>query len=397
MTFHAESGRRYEAVGPGGYRRPARIARASTSPDPSLLATQGLRAAGNGADYVAVGPPDLLEPLAPLLAWREQQGLKVLTVPVEGIYDQFNDGLPEPEAIRAFLKYARQSWQPAPRYLLLVGDATYDPQGYVTPPEANRVPSFLVQTVFGGETASDTLFAQLDDDLKPDIAVGRMPARTPQQVRTLVEKTLAYEKQTSQGEWRRRVMAVADGQDPSFRKDARAFVEQLPGDFEAVEVYPPAGDATASQQVRRDLAEGNLLVTYFGHGSITQWGKDRIFTTADTQGLDNGDRLPVVLNMTCLTGLFTHPEVDSLAETMLWEEGGGAVAVLAATSLTLPNDQSFLSEALVETLLRNPQPTLGEAVLEAKRRVPADEAGTRDVMQTFLLFGDPALHLAYLR
>jgi hypothetical protein len=143
------------------------------------------------------------------------------------------------------------------------------------------------------------------------------------------------------------------------------------------------------------LSEGALLVAYFGHGSITQWGKDRIFTTDDVATLTNGHRLPVVLNMTCLTGLFTHPQVDSLAETLLWQQEGGAVAVLAPTSLTLPGDQSFLSRALAEALFRDRLPTLGQALLQAQRQIPTDEPGTRDVMRTFLLFGDPALRVAY--
>jgi len=87
--------------------------------------------------------------------------------------------------------------------------------------------------------------------------------------------------------------------------------------------------------------------------------------------------------------------VDSLAETLLWQAGGGAVAVLAPTSLTLATDQTFLSRPLAEALLQDRAPTLGEAVLQAQRQVPTEGAGTRDVMQTFLLFGDPALRLAH--
>jgi hypothetical protein len=386
VTFEGEPGRRYLAVGPTGFQRPVRIAPAVTSP--------GLRMAGVGADYVAIGPPDLLEPLQPLLKWRESQGLKVMAVPIEAIYDQFNHGLPEPEAIRAFLKYAAQSWQPAPQYLLLVGDTTYDPRGYVTPPAANRVPSFLIPTVFGGETASDTVLVQLNADPWPDMAVGRMPARDPGQVHSLVEKVLAYEQRLSDGPWRRRVLAVADGQAPAFYADAKVFLERFPATYETVLLAPEAGAADASRQVKRRLDAGNLLVAYFGHGSVTQWGKDRLFTVDDGAALTNGDHLPVVLNMTCLTGLFTHPGVDSLAETLLWQPAGGAIAVLAPTSLTLAADQSFLSQALMEAFLEDPTATLGQILLHAWRRVPADNPSTRDVMQTFLLFGDPAMRLA---
>jgi hypothetical protein len=387
VTLWTEPGHRYLAVGPTGFLSPVRLARVVASPD--------LRSPSQQADYIAIAPADLLEALQPLLRWREEQGLKIMAVPVEAVYDQFNYGLPEPEAIRAFLKYAAEAWQePAPQYVLLVGDATYDPRGYLAPAGANLVPTFLIPTVFGGETASDTAFVRLDDDPWPDMAIGRVPARTPQQVRTLVEKTLAYERGAAEGSWPHRILLIADGQDELFRTQSQALLAQIPADYAVVEFYPEPGALNANRELRRLMEPGSLLVNYIGHGSISQWGKDLIFTTADAAALANGKRLPVVLNMTCLTGLFTHPKVESLAEGLLWAEGGGAVAVLAPTSLTLPGDQSFFNQALFQALLRDRIPTLGQAIVRAKRQTPADSAEVRDVVETFTLFGDPALRLA---
>jgi len=387
VAFWGEPGHRYLAVGPTGFQRPTRITRVSAGPD--------LRAPENQADYVAIAHPDLMDALQPLLRWREAQGLKVVAVPVEAVYDQFNCGLPEPEAIRAFLRHAVESWQkPAPQYVLLVGDATYDPRGYLAPPGANLVPTFLVPTVFGGETASDTALVRLDDDPWPDMAIGRVPARTPQQVQTWVTKTLAYERSAAQGPWQRRVIMVADGQDELFRSQSQDLVAHLPPEYEVIEFYPEPGAPDANQQLKQLMNQGSLLVNYIGHGSIDKWGQDLIFTTDDVGALSNGNRLPVVLNMTCLTGLFTHPRLDSMAEVLLWAEGGGAVAVLAPTSLTLPGDQSFFNQALFQALLHERIPILGPAIVQAKRQTPADSAESRDVVETFTLFGDPALRLA---
>jgi hypothetical protein len=113
----------------------------------------------------------------------------------------------------------------------------------------------------------------------------------------------------------------------------------------------------------------------------------------DVKSLNNRDHLPVVINMTCLTGLFIHPKVISLMETLLWREGGGAVAMLAPTSLTLPDSQSLLSNAVIDALMTNPRATLGENFLRAQRAIPASNTGAREVLLTFLLFGDPALRL----
>jgi hypothetical protein len=97
--------------------------------------------------------------------------------------------------------------------------------------------------------------------------------------------------------------------------------------------------------------------------------------------------------MTCLAGLFSHPKVESLSEALLWKPQAGAVATLAPTSLTLPFDQTFLSRPLAEAMLSDPQATLGQVLLVARRKVPIENRGALDVMQTFLLLGDPALLL----
>jgi hypothetical protein len=384
-TFTGQAGHAYWLIGADGGLLPDEIARVDIS--------SNLRALDPGAEYIAIGPPDLLASLQPLLDFRSQTGLSVLAVPLQSVYDQFNGGLPEPEAIRSFLRYASQSWQLRPRYLLLVGDGSYDPQGFQAAPEANRLPVFLVNTVYGGETGSDVVFSQLDEDRSPDLAVGRIPAQTPEQVSAFVEKTLGYERQPAESEWKQRVLAVADGQEDTFRFDAQRFLDLFPDSAQVELMAPAAGETTVNREIVERLNQGDGLVAYFGHGSINMWGKDRLFSTQDVPSLQNTDRYAILINMTCLTGLFTHPTETSLAEAMLLQPLAGAVAVLAPTSLTLPSDQSFLSQPLIEALLDQPDLTLGEALLEARRHISLDNTGSLDVMETFLLFGDPALQL----
>lgn len=381
--FDGELGHRYLAIGPQGTQTPFKLQVATTEPN--------LHASGYGAEYLAIGPQELLEPLQPLLKWREAQGLKVAAVPVSAIYDQFNYGMPEPEAIQAFIKQAAEDWNPTLKYLLLVGDATYDPKGFQSPTVANRIPSLMVNTVFGGQTSSDVAYTQINDDPWPDIAIGRIPARTVEQVSEVVGKTIDYELNLAQSSTHGKVVAVADGQDDIFREDAENFLDLFPT-YQQREIFSPqAGVNGANRQIMELLSGDNSLVAYFGHGSINMWGKDRLFTTEDVTNLSNAGRLPVILNMTCLTGLFTHPNVESLAEALLFQPDGGAVAVLAPSSLTLPTDQSFLIQALVPILLEKSEVRLGDIHLASLRQVPTDSPGSLDVMQTFMLFGDPAL------
>lgn len=382
IVFPAESGQRYLAIRDDGYLQPDQILPLNNDPD--------LRV-NPGAEYIAIGDPALLNPLEPLLNARTEQGLKTLSVPLDAIYDQFNGGMAEPQAIQAFLRFAVENWETIPKYVLLVGDTSFDYYGYQTPVVAYSLPTFLVQTVFGGETGSDVLIAQINDDQWPDLAIGRVPAQTVEQVGIFVEKTLAFESGISEADWRQSILAVADGQEASFKMDAEHFIDQFTDNYQTQLIAPEAGAEGTNQQITAEVENGQLLTAYFGHGSINMWGQDSLFTTEDTANLSNRDRLPIILNFTCLTGLFTHPTEESLAESLLFNPDGGAVAVLAPTSPTLPNDQTFLSDAFIEAMLQNPTPRLGDITLHAWRSVPTEAASSLDVMQTFLLFGDPAL------
>jgi len=384
FTLPTIPGNRYIAAGAGGFLEPVDILAAQFSPDLRTF---------TGADYVAIGPPDLLEPLGPLLAHREAQGLRTLAVPVEAVMDQFGFGRTTSLAIRSFLAFATQNWDTAPRFVLLVGDWTHDPLGYTVDAEQNRLPSIFVFTTHGGETVSDVQVGNFDADPWPDVALGRVPAQTTEQVAVFVEKTIQYEQTAPTLPWTHRLLAVADGQDASFAGDARTFLGYFSAGYEGQLVSPEAGAGEGGYtQIEQALDTGVLFMSYFGHGSITQLGKDAIFTVENAAALNNGEALPIMINITCLAGLFTHPEVESLSEAMLWNPDGGAVAALGASSLTLPADQAHLSRAFVAALLANPGGTLGEILLAAQQAMPMEAgAGALEVLDTFLLFGDPAL------
>ena len=62
-----------------------------------------------------------------LVSLRQSQGLRTAVVDIEDVFDEFGYGLVTPQAVKDFITYAYESWQsPAPQYVLLVGDTSYD-------------------------------------------------------------------------------------------------------------------------------------------------------------------------------------------------------------------------------------------------------------------------------
>ncbi|GAF97721.1 unnamed protein product, partial [marine sediment metagenome] len=145
-----------------------------------------------GADVVIIGHSDLLESVRPLKELREQQGMSVVLVDVEDLYDEFNFGAKSPWALKDFLAQAFQYWNPQPRYLILVGDTSYDPRNYLGYGEFDLLPTKLVDTE-KLKTASDDWFVDFDDDELPEMAVGRLPAANAEEATAVVAKIINYE------------------------------------------------------------------------------------------------------------------------------------------------------------------------------------------------------------
>ena len=128
-----------------------------------------LRAKTRQSDYLVIGPREFIAAAAPLLEHRQAQGLSVSYVAVEEIFSEFGYGERAPESIRAFLAYAYTHWRkPAPRYVLLLGDGTYDYEDVFKLGRVHdRVPPMMLKTRFLW-TASDPALASVNgDDLLP--------------------------------------------------------------------------------------------------------------------------------------------------------------------------------------------------------------------------------------
>jgi hypothetical protein len=383
----AASPRRWLAVGANARKSAARVA--------PMIASD-LRASDRRADYIIITHPDFADALKPLVQRREQQGLRVSVVTTQQVYDEFTFGAESPHAIRAFLDHAYRNWaRPAPRFVLLVGKASYDALDYTQGPNKNLVPTFLVDTPNLAQAASDDWFVADAATKRPLMAIGRIPAKTPEQVARAINKTLAFESSAT-ADWRRRAVFATDDKEPSFDNMSDELLRKLPANVQAKKIYLSAykGDVKAARpDIIQAWNQGALLYTYIGHGSIDTWAAGPLFSAENLGEIKNGDRLPILITPTCLDGFFYHPQKDSLTELLLFKNDGGIVAGLVPTGLSLPESQQTLMRALFDELFTTPAPTLGEAILRAKQKTPGESPEILEVIETFGLLGDPALRL----
>ena len=340
----------------------------------------------HGADVVVITHPTFAGALAPLAELRRSQGLSVEIASITDVYDEFSFGAKDPRAIRAYLENARGRKQ-APRYVLLVGDASFDRRNYLGFGDFDLVPTELVIAELL-RTASDTALADFDGDGAPDVPIGRLPVRTLDDARVEVQKIVTYET-TPVAPTRRKIVFVSDA-DPSidFHSAAVRLRESVPPQFEVVDLdVSREGVIAIRQQLLNSFGDASVI-DYVGHGSVEVWSQNTLLERDDAATLPVNDTPPVVIAMTCLNGYFHDLFSESLAEALM-RARGGAVAVWASSALTTPEAQIPANQALLRALLGATENVrLGDAVVAAQK-----SSGTPDIRRTFILFGDPATRL----
>lgn len=348
-----------------------------------IIVLGGAPADPQAPDTAVVCPPKFLSSLQPWLVHRERQGHRIAYVPA---------GRPANEIHAELAEIHRQG---ALKAVLLIGDA--DPAAARDPAiRARCTPAFhvpaKVNIKWGSEPeiATDNPYADFNGDSVPDVAIGRLPADSPEELARLIRKTLDYEKSTDFGAWRNRVNLVAGVGgfgalvDTILETATKKIVcDGIPSTYSTSMTYgswrspycpdPRRFHAAAVQR----LTEGSLFWVYIGHGHPYQLDRVQvpgasypIFSVGDTPKLRGGTP-PIAVLLACYTAAYDAPR-DCLAEELLRADGG-PVAALGGSRVTMPYAMAVLSHGLIEETFKKRRETLGEILLVAKQRLVADE------------------------
>jgi len=354
----------------------------------------GLKKNGSTADYVVITPPGLEQAVLGLIDLRQRSGLDAVVVELEDIYDEFNYGISSPEAIKEFLSFAYRNWNKnGPDYVVLAGEGTYDYKNYLGYGD-NLVPPRLMATP-NGLFASDNWFADVvGDDGVPEIAIGRLPVMTAAELQDYIDKVSTYESST--GQWTNRVLMLADNPDEAgdFPQDSKYLASLFPAGYTVETIHLPDFSTVeqARQKVIQGINNGAVLVNYIGHAGLDRLANEKLLWTGDVPILQNWDRLPLVTAMTCIVGRFCIPGLDTLSETLVLKNNGGAVAVWAPTGASLNYLARQLAEKFFKAAFQAGEKTLGKAVQKAL----ADYNALGEppfMLYIYTLLGDPALEI----
>lgn len=331
--------------------------------------------------------------------------------------------------------YEAYSNLPALYYLLIIGDHSDVPAQQ----------SSLYQTHI-----TDFHYGCMDGDFLPDIFCGRLSVSSSEEAINVVEKIISYEQTppTSPTFYNNGLHCAyfqdnnhdnyADRRFAQTSEDVRTYVMSHGKSLERVYTTPSSvtplywnktiysyGEAIPNELKKPEFAwngnynnindainSGVFYILHRDHGAVWGWG-DPSYTQQNISDLTNGELLPVVFSMNCLTGKFDE---DCFAETFLRKPNGGCVAIYGASKESFSGYNDALITGMFDAIwptpgLRinipnhnnsfsitpTPTYTLGQILAQGLVRL-AETYGltsdnTRYTKELFHCFGDPSLKI----
>lgn len=368
-------------------------------------------------DYHIIAHPDLMtttssgqtDPVQAYKEFRESQeggAYSVLVSNILTLYDQYNFGETSPLAIRRFADFMIQNG--SPQILLLLGEGLDVPKNPDRTTKASLEASgqaHLIPT-FGFPGSDIALIADLDGTtVSAPIPIGRVTARTPDDVQNYLDKVTEYEMFAFDDLYRKRLLHLSGGTTPQELEIFRGNVEG----FEAVAVADFLGGSvsTVSKQssnpielfnVSEAVNNGLGMITFFGHSGPNGSDLDIGQASNPSFGYNNSGLYNTIIVNGCNAG-DVFGTTPSFGEDWILTPNAGSVAFMAHSDNGLSTQLRRFTDQVYEVGYGDSlfiSQSLGSVKQEASRRY-LDQFGTGEIqiaqVQQFILQGDPAISL----
>jgi len=376
-------------------------------------------------DYLIITTKDLVSAANRLAnLHKTKSNLNVKVVPLDIIYNEFSSGQQDIVAIRNFIRYVYFAGNQTLKYVNLFGDASTN----YFDSASNVVPIYhYLQNNLSGVSASnfndwntfatDDFYALLDEPGNVltgwnyggiDVAVGRMPVKNSQEANAMIAKIEQYLSKDNSGRWKNVYTALADdidsGSDIGLQVALNEMADELVTSKPYFNVKKIIADSYQQQVVAggprypkakedflNGINNGSLVASYIGHGSATGLGGERYFEIPDIERLNNVDKYPLFIIMTCDFTRFDDPTVKSGGEHLYLRDKSGAIGIFATTRKIGISNAEVATKVGAKWLFDYnntlPDYTMAQALMNMKNDNVSEQA-------MIAYIGDPALKLA---
>ncbi|MDQ3194177.1 MAG: C25 family cysteine peptidase, partial [Bacteroidota bacterium] len=393
LKFTGKSNGRFEVVSNVITKKPFRIKQKQVA---------DLVSRTNAADYLVIYHNSFSAAAEELRAYRqEHDNFRSFAADIEDIYDIFNYGLESPVAVRNFTSHVYNNWElPKLSYICLFGRASLDPKRILSTSTyyMNLVPTY-------GYPPSDGYFANFNMGTFcyfNMVSIGRLPAYTPSEAQTMVNKIIAYESQLPDS-WSKDFIYITGGGTLSEQTQHQSksnfeigsYINPSPISGNPHKIYrndvPGTETFNFKDSVKNDISRGSLFVNFRGHAGSHDWE----VAMNDPNTLSNGNKLPLVLSLTCFTGENSKTEYRGFGEQFVYLSNKGAIAYVGTTGWSYSQSGNDFGTHMLQTMKSNFKRRIGDLTKYAHTQMSVDSLSfsSRHTLNCYTLIGDPAVTL----
>lgn len=356
--------------------------------------------------------PDPVRAYAQYRASNDGGRFDTLTVNIDELYNQFSFGEKTPLAIFEFLRAYYPKHQP--EHLLLIGRSL----GMLSTVRQDRVTYFYRQDPqrftfqdlippAGYPYADNNYVIGLDPNnpFLSGISIGRIPAKTPQEVTDYLEKAKEKDALGVSEDWQKEIVHLSGGissfELTRFFNFLNGFKNIAEGPFLGgnVKTYRKRSNSTVELiDISADVNEGVSLITFFGHAAPTVIDIEIGLATDPAQGYNNRGKYPMILMNGCDAGN-AFANVTTFGEDWILAPSKGAANFLAHANIGVDIflrrfSESFYVKAFADSSLI--YRSVGEVRKEAEKLF-FERFGTsiinRSHAEQLVMLGDPAMRI----
>lgn len=264
--------------------------------------------------------------LKPFINWKTIKGLK-LDILYKGA-DYAGETYAEIKNTLSVLYNSSTPDNPPPEYLLIVGNT-------------DKIP------YYGTENVTDMYYGEFDGngDYFPEMFIGRLPVADTSELKSVVDKLIAYEKfeYPDTNRFHENAM-ITSGYDASYANYMNGQVKYAITNYLTPEnnineyhFYYPQTQAVHKDSVMNLIDNGMSFVNYTGHGSATAWLHINI-DTSDVNKMNNSNMYPFVISNACMTSRFN---MKSLGNRMVVSKEKGAIGFIGCSNDSFWNEDFY--------------------------------------------------------
>jgi hypothetical protein len=273
--------------------------------------------------YVIVSDRMFESQLQPFIEWKTEKGFVVETYYTDSIGTSNT-------VIKTFLQNLYQAAtpeDPAPSYVLLVGDA-------------QQIQPFAGSA---GDHITDLRFCEFTGDNFPEIMYGRFSAQNPTQLQPQIDKTLEYEQyQMPDPSYLGEVTLIAgvDGTYASTYGNGQInygttyYFNAEHGIYSNTWLYPASDGSGVNTQVIQTINDGLSLANYTAHCGHDSWS-DPYINTGNVQNFTNYHKYLLGIGNCCLSNTFgTDYSTPCFGEVWMQLQDRGGIGYIGGTNST---------------------------------------------------------------